>query len=353
MEFHLPTIEPTDPPPFDFCFKKVGTKLRTLAKPSNHTAIIHRSVQSHLEEKISNIAKFNSIFRGLENMPSATGGIKLRGAYKNAMSHLDNRYFYKLDISNAYDNVNIEILAMLLLCIEKPKETIEKCLPHYDQSPSAWVYHWILQEGFYDQISKLERYSLWLKFLKTFCGNQYGKGLATGGPISPYFMNLYCEAVLDDWFRCVAPMGFLEGIPFQKIRYTRYLDDMVFSSDKPFQKRFRQSVISHLSLYSFGVNHYKSFVLDLKKGPITITGYTIEYSNKGKKHRVLLSQKIRNKIGGIIKSFLCGKIKQKKVVLGYVSNFLFYVNQKSKLKQKLNASETKTLRLCEAAKEKI
>jgi len=167
----------------------------------------------------------------------STGCGHLDSPRRNILRHRGNRFLYLLDIKDAYPNVNLDKLAKILY------ELAIHLVPE-------------------DKI-KL--------FLKLFCFSPNG-GLVVGGPASPELFNLYAESLLDH------PLGVFchkHGITF-----SRYLDDLTFSCSTPIGKRKRLEIRKIILKAGFNINHSKAKVVDLRKGPVVITGIGLNLNGK-------------------------------------------------------------------------
>jgi len=175
-----------------------------------------------------------------QKMPSACGGVKGGSVVQTLLRHKNRdgtfkRYLYALDLKNAYSQV---------------------CMPK-------------LAEILYSNISR----ELFLsaqtaeKFLKKYCMREPTPGLVIGGGSSPDLFNIYCEYMIDQALRrkCDA----------FDITYTRYIDDLLFSSDHPIGKKKRQALRSLIVESGFIVEDRKSHVYDLSKNPVAINGITL------------------------------------------------------------------------------
>lgn len=164
--------------------------------------------------------------------PNATGVRKGFGIAAHLSHHLDQRYFYLLDISKAYDSVDLASLA-ILLC------EIDPDLRHRE----------------------LEMY----QFLLQYCQSKTSKGLATGANASPILFDYYAARLIDERLRDIcARFGLL---------YTRYLDDLLLSHKiHPIGQRKRRSIREVIHEADFDISHSKARVLDIARGPIYLNG---------------------------------------------------------------------------------
>lgn len=197
-------------------FQKRSHGKRTIFVPNDAMKIVHRNLIDHLQQLSFDFS-------------SAHGGIPKRSIVTNAREHLRGEHFYVLDIEHAYENVDIERLAEVLdsagICIEG-WETL------------AFLYH--------------------------FCVGD--EGLATGAPASPLLFNIYCAEMIDSHIRAILDSG---------TRYTRYLDDITISSDKPLPRVFRRRIRDVLTRAGFCISRHKTRVLQRSKGPIEVAGVQI------------------------------------------------------------------------------
>lgn len=218
-------------------------KRRQLYNPNDAMRSIHRAMNVWIAS------------RWME-APSATACFTGCSTLANAQQHQQNRYFYTLDLKSAYDHVDGRKLAWVL-CSFDPRLVLEKCED--------------------DVFDVLQRYFL-------IDGH---RGLPTGGPSSPHLFNHYVEVLIDrDMRRLLAD---------EEITYTRYLDDLTFSSLKPdlVEKATLRRAIRKLITPHFAINHRKCDVCDITKRPVEITGIGIRW-----KHRLFLPRRYLTKLRG-------------------------------------------------------
>lgn len=179
--------------------------------------------------------------RGLPvELPSSTACRKGQSALRNVLLHRKDgqagfrRYFYLTDISSAYQAVRPEQIARILVWASTVRPL------RYDEVLET------LSEHFFDRTLG---------------------GLATGGPASPDLFNLYCEFLIDRRLRDLCER--------YGLRYTRYLDDLTFSSLTPIGKKKRQALRNVILAAGFRLSDKKTRVLDLRKGPVSVNGIGI------------------------------------------------------------------------------
>lgn len=180
----------------------------------------------------------------------ATGCFPRCSPVKNVFLHKDDRFFYIIDLKNAYSNTNLERMSEIIssLLDVRKEETHE--------------------------------------FLKEHCFVPL-HGLMTGSCASPDLFNIYCYYEIDIK---VEQSGVLEGCS-----YSRYLDDLCLSSDMPFDKRKRKRIRKIITEAGFQVNHRKCHLFDIRKGPITINGVGLK-----KNKTIFLPRHFTRKIRGLI-----------------------------------------------------
>jgi hypothetical protein len=154
-------------------------------------------------------------------------------------------------------------------------------------------------------------------FLRNYCFAPTG-GLITGANASPDLFSLYAAECLDGpltelWMP-------LDGGWIGR-EYTRYCDDLTFSSPKPISASMRRRVRKIIEAAGFKVNDWKSTVRDLSKGRILICGVGLEYRNH-KPARLFLPRPYLRKIRGMLHLAAKGKIAvSHDVVNGFWSVF--------------------------------
>lgn len=192
---------------------------RTIYDPNKAMRIIQIRFRRHLREL--------HVF-----LPHATA-IPQFNPRLNVARHVHNRFFYLTDLKNAYQNVSfkqwVNILASLDL--NTKREEIEKAS---------------------------------LRFLFVTTREGLPSGLVTGGLASAEVFNIYAGMTLDVHLRALAIR--------HNLVYTRFLDDLTFSSKSPIGEKKRKQIRDVILKAGFTPNHRKSQVHDLEKGPLVITG---------------------------------------------------------------------------------
>ncbi len=196
-------------------------------------------------------------------MPRAHGSIPGRSVLTNVAPHRYNRYFYLVDISKAYEACQAEVMTHLLMqrSIQLRREvTVQQLL--------GW--------------------------LQIYCF-QPGGGLYTGGAASPMLFNIYATVLIDD------VLG--KYLRAQRLTYTRYMDDLTFSSKVPIGERKRAHIRGVIREAGFEISFSKTRKnIDLEKGPICVTGVVL-HPDAGMRS----SKRARNKASGAIALALSGE----------------------------------------------
>jgi hypothetical protein len=166
-------------------------------------------------------------------MPHATGGLRGKSVLDNIEPHRQNTHFYLTDLRSAYPSVDINLL---LSTVETP------VIPARHQGEVK-------------------------DFITNWGTTPVVPGLPQGAPASPFLFNLFCLP-LD------RTLG--EFCEHRHITYTRYLDDLTFSSRSEIGKKTRRR-IRHIIDDTIGIpiNLRKTQVYDLNNGPITVTGVSL------------------------------------------------------------------------------
>ena len=199
-------------------------KTRVLYNPNKTMGELHRRFRQNLLQLDIDLA-------------SATA-VRKSSARANVGRHRFNRYFFITDIADAFRNVDIGRLARVLAMHDRSNDvTVEKV-----QS-----------------------------FLERYCRAHEG-GLITGSPSSNDLFNIYTAWILDRPMReYCEPRG---------IVYSRYMDDLTFSSHRPIGVKMRRRIREIVAQAGFSIGHHKSRVLDLAKQSIEINGIGLEYGGR-------------------------------------------------------------------------
>lgn len=120
-------------------------------------------------------------------------------------------------------------------------------------------------------------------------------GLITGGPAAPELFNLYLAVVLDRR---------LEQLLMSRkdITYTRYLDDLLFSSPAPIGRRFRKQILAAVREVGFEISPGKAQVVDLASSEtVLLNGIRLRVTGEvevSKQFARSLHQKLRRALDG-------------------------------------------------------
>jgi len=172
---------------------------------------------------------------------------------QNVQKHRRSRYFYLIDFSNAYRSVDVGKLASVLLQLNNFKAITT------------------------DQLTT---------FLATYFFDERW-GLVPGGPASQDLFNLYAGALVD------LPIGSI--VEEQKVVFTRYIDDLTFSSMEPIPDQVRRDVRDPILRTGFQINHRKCERIDNRKTTVIVTGIGI--ANGG---RLFIPRPYVRKLRGLI-----------------------------------------------------
>lgn len=191
-----------------------------------------------------------------DSLPHATGSIPGKSIMDNVSPHIDNRsqFFYITDLEDAFPSVNHTAL--------------------YDAIAE------IIPEDEWQEVQE---------FLDTYGVIDGVSGLPLGLPTSPMLFNMYCHNMDEKLASSCEEDG---------IVYTRYLDDLTFSSRRPITKQTRRDlrdVIQHSP--GMKVSHRKSKCLQLGPGPVakghgpvTITGVSIYHDGRVQPSPTLINE---------------------------------------------------------------
>ncbi len=327
-------------PDTSFQWKTIGkgkyAKRRLIGRPNNPMRKLHKLFEEYLEAGIKAVEQD---CKEISTMPSATGCVKESNPLKNAKKHIKGKFLYITDIKNAYPSIDLERLAMLIVYMKK-----------YDEYKDYFSLRLLgTGEAVIEILCDDQLYQPMLSFLQVYCAGLYGKGLAVGAPLSPRFMNLYCEVYLDESLRRLCRK--------HDATYTRFVDDIVISRksadpldsvstyiNRALPEQFRKDVRSYISRAGLSVNHQKSKVLSRRIGTVFVTkiGLRVNPEDEDGEAILVFPQKKRRKLHGAITSYIREVEDRPEEVSGLVAEFLYYFKT-VKVKTK---TDLKTFQLC-------
>lgn len=189
--------------------------------------------------------------------------------------HSGNRFFYSLDLADAYSSVDLGRLATILAEIWRDEATLV------------------------------------LNFLREYCLGPDG-GLAVGAPASPDLFNLYAGLLLDQ------PLA--ERVVVWGGCYTRYLDDILISlpgGRGVIGKRKRETVREMIANAGFGISHHKVRIVDLEQRPILVNGFGLDRNG-----RIFVPDPFLRRLRRRLLAALAGETGNERRLIGHCS-FLF------------------------------
>ncbi len=313
-------------PRIDFHWKEMGDKRRLIGCPNKSMRKLHKLFGQWLRVGIHAMGERNNYT--LRRLPSSAAFVKGSNNLKNAQEHSQGKFFYITDIRNAYPSIDLGRLAALIVYVRK-----------YDAYRLDFSLSMLGESAlFLGELRNDPQFPSVHTFLASFCSGMYGRGLAVGGPLSPFLFNLYCEVFMD------APLRRL--CKKYGITYTRYADDCVFSRDKPIITDIRRELRRHITRAGVGVNHRKSYVLSREMGRVSVTKMGLRdpsiTEEKSKRATLVFPQKKRRRLHGMIGGYLAWQMDWPKKVSGLVAEFIYYY----KNVEEPTATDRKTFALC-------
>jgi len=215
-------------------------KVRILSIPNDAMRILHARIVKFLRR----LPVDHSI---------STGARPKWSPRRNTSIHSGHRYLYATDISRAYESVDGQRLAGVLCAFAESLLGNEQSV---------------------------------FQFLKTYCLGP-SSGLAVGAPASPDLFNVYSAVLIDQ------PL--IKYCRENRLTVTRYLDDVTVSADHPIGKRKRKAIRLIIQRAGFSINHWKSSVLDLRRGTTMVTGVGLNRDG-----RLFVPRHFLRKIKGIL-----------------------------------------------------
>ncbi len=199
------------------------TKYGDFQRDENSGQIKYRKLTPSTK-RLKNIHKKINLFLQQIQLPNYVfGAVTGKNNIKNALQHIDNTYFFSIDLKDYFSRIN-----------------------------NKQVFNMFLQNGFSSTISKK------LTQLTTYEGK-----LPQGPPTSPIISNLVFKETGE---------RLLELCKIYKVIFTSYLDDLTFSSANDF-KFLIPEFVNIITEGKFCINYKKVFY---KKNKPEITGLIIK-----------------------------------------------------------------------------
>lgn len=309
-------------PRIDFYWKEVSGKRRLIGNPNTPMRILHQLFGKQIMDGVMSTGDNGY---GVRNLPSATGCVEDSNPTLNAKRHSKGKFFYITDLRDAYSSVDLERLALLLVFLDQYRQ--------FDETISLKFF---AEDGEKDKLRALPVYREMRSFLQCHFAGIHGKGIAVGGPLSPYLMNLYCEVYLDARVRYWCER--------RNIVYTRYVDDLVFSREVLISSVERKEIRQFVAVAGFTVNHRKSKVLALSQGTVFVTKVGLAAQPDAPVARLVFPQKKRRRLRNAILNYLTHQMDWPEHVSGLVAEFLYYY----KNVPEKTSTDRKTFALCRA-----
>jgi CHC2 zinc finger/Reverse transcriptase (RNA-dependent DNA polymerase) len=226
--FELSRTFSSEVPVFNWRTLYPNGKKRRIAVPNVEMRSLHKRLIALLKKTLEDDLFLSHI--------SSHGALSGGSIIENIRPHLYRRYFYQLDIKNAFMGVSLTRLSETLANLDS-------------------------QLGSAVEIQE---------FLNRYCAGEHG-GLAVGAPASPALFDLYCVKNIDDD---------ISAIGAEDLAYSRYLDDITVSSNSPIPGILRKRIREVVTRAGFEVSHQKSHVTDRSRSPVRITGVILLQNNK-------------------------------------------------------------------------
>ena len=196
--------------------------------------------------------------------------------------HCGRRFILHTDIKKAYQSIDLVKMVQALAAFD----------PQID-------------------LKNAERVAIVTTFLREYCF--FGEtSLLTGAGASQDLFNLYCEVWIDEDLRQYCDQ--------EDVVYTRYVDDLTFSSvRKPIGQKRRRAIYEIIRRHGFTLNDAKTKWIDAHKQTIEICGLTIGNESPD---RVRLSRKRKKVISKKVLEAQTGVI-EKSVLTGHMTALLY------------------------------
>lgn len=223
-----------------------ATKWRTIYHPNPSMAQLHNVLRKEV--------------RSLKiNLPYAKGAVPGNSVMDHVRPHVGQQYVVHYDLKNAYGSVCPQLLREMFAAFGRSGEWIGNTAIRYAMLPGA--------------------------------------GLATGGGACPDLFNVYAGQLID------APLDALLQA-WGDITYTRYLDDLVFSSSRPIGRRRRHQILEVIRAAGFELSAQKTQVVDLARDPhVVVNGVGLRLTGE-----TFLSRRFRRQLFELLSQARAGEL---------------------------------------------
>lgn len=211
---------------------RTGGKQRIIHEPNDAMREVHRRLSAVIDPLLETLPERSVI----------TGCVPGGSVRANAAPHQGHRYVYTTDLRDAFGNVDHDRLGAIMADLIQ------------DDSTKLWP--------------EVEAAG----FVRRYCAAG-PLGLVLGGPAVPTLFNIYLAKVLD--------AALIEICAAAGITYTRYVDDLTFSSNEVIGTKKRARIRAAITAAGFEVNHRKSECVDLvRHRSVVITGVRLELGGR-------------------------------------------------------------------------
>ncbi len=307
-------------PQMFFYWKEIRGKRRLIGKPNAPMRALHQNFEQRIRRALRECCDQG---REILRFRSATGCVKGSNPQKNALRHRLGHFFYITDIKDAYPGLDLERLALFITRVVKHAAYEEEVSLKFFATDSRRDI--IRDDSFFREV---------LGLLQTYFSGSFGRGLAVGGPSSPFLMNLFCEVFIDAPLRELCKKWGSE--------YARYVDDLTFSSELIISAEQRREIRKIIEAAGFRVNHRKSKVLARSMGAIFVTRVGLAEQPGTVVARLVFPQEKRRHLHRAIHDYLARRMDWPEEVSGYIAEFLYYY----KAVGVKTATDRKTFALC-------
>jgi len=194
--------------------RRIKKKLRQIAEPSPALKVLQLRAKELFEQK--------------------AGGVSI-SPVRNLLAHREHTHFFQTDLKDAFPSIKTRRLAGVVCTLVFGPEDYEDVV----------------------------------EFLGRYCTLTPGGNLAQGGPISPLLFDLYCRWYLDRPIQALLKAQ--KGEPGY-VLYTRYVDDLTFSSKEKLGLRLREKLKKIIRGAGFRIQDNKTTLREKGRHKITITG---------------------------------------------------------------------------------